>query len=467
MSNKKCKEIVELLASENLQIELNKKNINVEEITFDIKPEKVISYIFNEMKNKKMTVRQLFLFSRNESECLNYHASLYSDSLLENVSNEAIEKVFSELKWSTKDKLNIINVVMSLVIESLENGSYFCIEDSLLMNNAEEYIFDIYIEESQTNNLELKKGIIDSYNELLNKEIKTNSIDFILKLYRQFGVEKIKGFEKEVWDSLHSDYKYIIANIVDILTTKNSCEESFQEIEVLRKKLTSSDLLHGSNGTKSLNEMISENKYTLLSVYFYLQNEIDMNDYKIKIKDCYESLAYIIKELLFLESNDSEALSLIYPIFSEEILGKLLDLKNKNQELFNEKLLSVENFNYISPKISKEIDVLPVLYLVNSKSYLKTIKKLSKENILDDFIFRDVKGKVKKSDLMKIKEINPQDLTEETKEYLKNKNISLYTVVDYINKDFKYKIKDFNESEDIYFKIEKEEIDLIELKFAN
>jgi hypothetical protein len=52
MSNKKCKEVVELLSSENFLLELDKRNISIEEITFDVEMTDFFSYMRKEIKKK-------------------------------------------------------------------------------------------------------------------------------------------------------------------------------------------------------------------------------------------------------------------------------------------------------------------------------------------------------------------------------------------------------------------------------
>jgi hypothetical protein len=468
MSNKKCKRVVELLSSENFLLELEKRNISIEELTFDVEITDFLSYMRKEINNKRLSIEKLFLMAKNETVFSEYMSmDLFLNYDLEKISMESFSDLFVGTTWDKKEKMNVFYSLMSLMVETIEDDSFSCEHTSALKYEVEESFFEIFVEINQTDDLEMKKEIIRFCNEFLNKEIKAESIRFILKLYKDFGLEKIKGFEKEVWGSLHPDLKYITANIVDILSTKEKDKEAFKEIEALKKNLTNPSLLTDECEYNSLNKIIYDNQYNFLSIYFYVKDKVNVNDYKIKINDHYDSLVYIIKELLFLNSDREDALSLKYPSLSKEIINKLLDLKNKNQKLFNDNLFSFESFSNYEAQIKEEPDVLSVLYNVNNKTYIKVIKTLLDEGVLEDFIFRSIDGKMKKRDLFNIDEINPQDLTEETKEYLKNKNINLHTVVDYINKDFKYKIKDFNESEDIYFKIEKEEIDLIELKFAN
>lgn len=468
MSNKKCKEVLELLSSENFLLELDKRNISIEELTFDVEMTDFFSYMRKEIKNKRLSIEKLFLLAKNEtvfSEDMSMDLFLNYD--LEKISMEIFSHLFVWANWDKKEKLNAFYSLMSLMVETIEDDNFSYAHTSTLKCEIEESFFEFFIEVNQTEDLGMKKEIVGFYNEFLNKEMKAESIRFILKLYKDFGLEKIKGFEKEVWESLHPDLKYIVANIVDILSTKEKEKEAFKEIEALKKNLINPSLLTDECEYNSLSKIIYNNQYNFLSIYFYVKDKVNVKDYKIKINDHYESLVYIIKELLFLNSDKEDALSLKYPSFSKEIVNKLLDLKNKNQKLFNDNLFSFEIFSNYEAEIKEEPDVLSVLYNVNNKTYIEVIKTLLNEGVLEDFIFRGIDGKMKKRDLFNIDEINQQDLTEETKDYLKNKNINLYTVVDYINKDFKYKIKEFNESEDIYFKIEKEEIDLIELKFAN
>jgi hypothetical protein len=454
---KNCEELADLLLKERTEDCFEMSEAEKFDLIMSEKEKQELLLILKD----KILVNGVFSFDKWETlirnEYLIGRSFYYGEGTLSNL-------IFKNF---LKDEEQLNLVVFKGLMDSIKNQikKDFTMKGDLI--SIIDMLFDfIPLFESKFEN---KKEFLNIKYSMLKEKPDNNTLNHCISLLNKGMQEKghkgrMKNHTRKVWANMHEDYKYLITNIVDLLCCLESDMYGYKyPTSYIADKLKMINL-----SERDWDRLLTMKDSELLNIFGYMIGDVETSEFKVDIIISTTMVPRILRKYIFMDKYNAS--KQLYPYFVQDFKYNIINIKNENKEIFKDLL-----FEYVEDRegLAEDIILLPC-GKVNSKTLKNICMELKKEGILSEFVFRSKKQGFGYSRYQKVKEdyfssieICKMDLSLEVIEFAEKNNITIETILFYINTELKKELQEFKKDLCGEFSLSKDHYEYLELNYAN